>query len=1263
MRVAREVATAACCVRALPDGSLSARSLAACSRDLEQLLRPSVHACSAASFNPSPSPSSSQDTSSCSPALLSSRNDGSASHSRLAHGSCCNESGWPAPAAGQALKGVTLRTSHHQQNRLSVCCRQRGLRSSSGGGSSSGGAGAGAAAQASEPASAAPVLLAAWHAPAALHARTLPLGLLLAPSSWLPLPLPAPLASAAAPPPIATAVGARRGLSAAGPSFFPQELQGCTTVQEVQDLVERHGRRMRPANYAEVVCRLGQLTYGSRSADRAAARRLAAQCTAAALAAAAAAGGRDLRGGDTGSRTGAGVDVLKVLLRGWGSVRKPPPELLARMLEALVPGSSAALGASAGPGAQQPWPQGPAVRQGYGRLHTATLRDAAELVEPLAALGALTPPLLEVLVNVAVRRAGNEAPAVVAAAAIAYGRAGVTDPRVAQAFLEAAVARRGGGGAAAAAAAAGHVAEALALCARAGWYDPRVFSEAADALVARGGVGALTLRQTWSVLRAFAGARHEHPLLLQALATHAKSFDFQHHVPHPHSSETMLDSDADAADEAVAPRPAFGIGSESEEAGARQSSELCANGQYGSTTAAAPPPLGSSSSRGRELTLDLNTLAGLVHGFSTAQVYDSELYDRLAAGAAALLREATAARLGESQPRALAAALTALLEGFAGVGVYPGQLLDAMRAQQQQPCWMRSMSVDQVVSLAGSLAALRHRDEALLDKLDAAAAVFLENAVSAATAAAAAAADASGGSPTAAAAAAAAPDPSWLPGFLDAVCRQLSYPCPRTVATLAAATAVRQRSSGRGAAAALRPLTKDEKRGGAAAAVLLDTGPRDQEVLSRLQLLLLLVRGGRWGRGGAAHAQAGQHWRWGRFDVADARGLPDPLSPQWVCQLAAGLACTGARLHEGEELALALALACSIERLVGAAAAAAEGAEAETVGLATAAATPARYAGMRLASAAAAAQPLTAAQGAAALDDAAACHLFRAVIASQDRWEERAGRAAAAAAAAEEEEQGEVEVEGPGAHMRVDEDVTGREWWWEAGGTGEGQGAPRGGLEAALHRALTPAVAAALLARAASAWHAAGLGTAAPRAPEVAVVQRDRRGGGAKRLRRGGGGGDTVQSPLRLSALLRSLGLPVFEQWVTSDGFFRVACGVVLPGGRKVGVEVLPDGAFAANSSSVGFGATAGGGDNSNSNDDGDDAAAATGAGSVGGAAEGAVRPAPAAVLIGDAAFRARCLTARGWRMVALPAGEWAAAEAAGPAACVALMSRHSGAL
>ncbi|GLI63065.1 hypothetical protein VaNZ11_005967 [Volvox africanus] len=1079
--------------------------------------------------------------------------------------------------------------------------------------------------------------------------------------------------------------GATRSMSAVAPTIT-QELRSCISLLQIEDVVSRYKSRMRPIHHAEAVVQLGLLTYGSRSKQRVAARRLAAECTAAALASASG-------GGSGGALAAVGLDVLVVLVRGWGWVRKPPPELLMRMLEALVPGSSIRTGG----GEHRHTQNTSGVRQGYGRLHTATLCDAAALVEPLAALEALTPPLLEVLINIAVRRAGNEASATVAAAAVAYGRAGVTEPRVAQAFLEA-TATRLRGGAAAASAGVGHIAEALNLCAKAAWYDPRVFTEAADALVARG-VGGLTVRQTWSVLRAFAGTRHEHPLLKDALVAHAKALftesksrfeiNFQGRDDPTGNHLGYVGRKAGDA-EPLAAAPAIDFAGKdvvdfSAATVAAATTDVGVDVDIDVFNGFSPPQ--RQLSEERELTRQLSTLAGLVHGFSTMQVYDRELYERLAAGATTLLCRAMVIHLGESQPRALAAALTALLSGFAGAGIYPVRLLEVMTAQQQG--WMRSISVEQAFSLTCALAQLRYRDERLLDRLDAAAAAFLEKTVATAAAAAGLLSPASSGSgsaapatatTTAAAAAATNPDMSWLPSFLDAACRRLSYPCPRTVATLAAAMATWDLDEYGNTV--LRGLSKGrkEKRERGAARYSPVRRTDGLETLSRLQLLLLLVieqsrRGAVTAVTATAAAAAGTVGGRGK-DRGSGSGSGsgsggDPvLTPHWVCELAGSLANSGARLLKDEEQDLAWLLAKSIEMAVelegGGAAAPAAAAESDE------SSTPDREpvaGGLRNESqtaeeaAAAAAglwppkrqqqrqrrrrQGLTPAQAAAALDDTAACHLFRAVIASQYFPDQRG----------EDEEtkhlqEVEEEVESGFGYLRG-EDAAG-------GGPGRGGGGGgseddddadlvgRRGLEAALHRALTAPVAAAVLARAASAWHAAGLGTAAPRNTAqhgvitTAATATETKAAAVvappppppRRLWRGGG--DAAHSPM-LSELLHSLGLPVFAHWETADGFFRVSRGVVLPGGRHVAVEVLPDAAFAANTAASASAA----------------AAAAVSNGPSG----------PYPVLIGDAAFRARCLAARGWRLVALPEGEWAAAAVAGPAACMVLMRRHSGGL
>ncbi|GIL50013.1 hypothetical protein Vafri_6341 [Volvox africanus] len=1088
-----------------------------------------------------------------------------------------------------------------------------------------------------------------------------------APPLLLPLLLtgPRPLSS-----------GATRSMSAVAPTITT-ELRSCTSIPQMEDVVNRYKSRMRPMHHAEAVVQLGLLTYGSRSKQRLAARRLAAECTAAALASASG-------GGDGSGLAAVGLNVLVVLVRGWGWVRKPPPELLTRMLEALVPGSSIRTGC----GEHRHTQNTPGVRQWYGRLHTATLCDAAALVEPLAALEALTPPLLEVFINIAVRRAGNEVPATVAAAAVAYGRAGVTDPRVAQAFLEATAARRHGG-AAAAAAAVGHIAEALGLCAKAAWYDPRVFADAADALVARG-VGGLTVRQTWSVLRAFAGTRHDNPLLKDALAAHAKALFAESKSRSETESESRFEAGLTGRDdptgnhleyvgrkvgaaEALTAAAAinFAVQDMDFSAAAAAAADVDVDVDVNvdvnvGGTSAAPRQL----SEERELTLQLSTLAGLVHGFSTMQVYDRELYERLAAGAATQLRRAMAIHLGESQPRALAAALTALLSGFAGAGIYPVQLLEIMTAQQQG--WMRSISVEQAFSLTCALAQLRCRDERLLDRLDATAAAFLEKTVVAAAAAGGLLGPAAGGSGSAAAATTTAataaattiPDMSWLPSFLDAACRRLSYPCPRTVTTLAAATAAWDLDEYGNTV--LRGLSKGKREKRERAAALYSTVRQNDglETLSRLQLLMLVVmEQSRRGAAAAttaataatAAAATGTVGSRGK-DRGSCSGGGPVLTPQWVCELVGSLASCGARLREDEEQDLAWLLAKSIEMAVEGGGDTAPDAVADC----DESSTPEREQMGEEAAAGAGQWPLqrqqqrrrrqglTPAQAAAALDDAAACHLFRAVIASQYFPKQRSGDEATKQLQEMVNEEEEAEGEESGFGYLHEEDAAGG---GRVRGDGRGGGrseeedddpnlAGRRGLEAALHRALTAPVAAAVLARAASAWHAAGLGTAAPRStaqPGVitATTAATETTAAAvvappplppRRLWRGGG--DAAYSPM-LSELLHSLGLPVFAHWETADGFFRVRWGVVLPGGRHVAVEVLPDAAFAVSS-----------------------AAADVSSGGHGG---------PYAVLIGDAAFRARCLTSRGWRLVALPEGEWAAAAVAGPAACMVLMRRHSG--
>ncbi len=103
-----------------------------------------------------------------------------------------------------------------------------------------------------------------------------------------------------------------------------------------------------------------------------------------------------------------------------------------------------------------------------------------------------------------------------------------------------------------------------------------------------------------------------------------------------------------------------------------------------------------------------------------------------------------------------------------------------------------------------------------------------------------------------------------------------------------------------------------------------------------------------------------------------------------------------------------------------------------------------------------------------------------------------------------------------------------------------------------------------------------------------------------------------------LQEAMQLLGLPAFGECETSDGLFRVRCGTGV-GGVMVGVEFAGDGDVAVNARGW---------------------------------------------LVGDAAFRARGLEARGWRLVLVPWWEWEAAGAAGGRrGRVALLERRVAAL
>ncbi|GFR43485.1 hypothetical protein Agub_g4571, partial [Astrephomene gubernaculifera] len=923
------------------------------------------------------------------------------------------------------------------------------------------------------------------------------------------------------------------------------EILAATSLEQLREVLRGHRYKLHPQLRCLAVLQLARV----------------ARAEAAALPADAAGGGRrreQLLGGARAQvavhsaaalegAVGPDMEGILALLQGWSLIRhRAPPEHLARVLESLAPGCSATILNSL-PGSHSPpvrhqrrdphhhhhghHPREPPphqsrpqlqhqqqqqdgrgvpappshARQQYGRLHMANLSHVTILVPALAQLGLLSEDLRRVIYNVAVRRASYEDPEGLAAAAEAFCKKGLTDPWVAGAFLDAAVQRHANS-------TPQQLASMLRLCAKAGYYAPEAYEAAADALVTRG-VGGLDGKDVAAVVRAFAGGGHPHALLLGALATQAKRVALEV-LEAPPGSEDGGEGHGYYGEGSRA----FG-GTEEDEEG-----------------------VASRGPRSRELDLKaaLNSVAAMVQGFGTLQLEDPELYDTLSAAAVQLLRDfvtrvaplaptspssssssswspAAAGRAGPwgnptssptassagrsgssstssgsvsgkqlSESRVLAAALAALLEGLAAADRYPPDVLAALRAWA--PTLAPVMKASELASLAGALAALRYDDDRIMSALDRRAAQLVRAAAPAASPAGYneswGGGGGGGGGPP--------PPPllSWLPGFLDAACRQLAHPCVLTLsALLQPPPALARQARGGGTA-------RQHGRSDAA-------GEQYEE--------------GEWEEGGPFLLEALLHEA---VNEADASGF---FVPQASDRDARAPVTEGASATPSTA---AGALASSICQLMGSLAAA--GAlRSETVvrcltwALSRTLTPPSQPPHTSHASSGNGHQSTRGWRGShntskspipsqshasIALDTASACHLFRAFLAASDA-----------------------------------------------------------GLAHALREELPPSLSAPLLARAADAWHAAALGTATPRAisppqhasPSPLFSPRRRHPGS-------GVGAGSIYTSRMLPAALESLGLPVFGQCETPDGHFRVAQGVGL-GGVMVGVEILPDAAFATN--------------------------------------------------------------------------------------------------
>ncbi|KXZ52205.1 hypothetical protein GPECTOR_10g836 [Gonium pectorale] len=386
-------------------------------------------------------------------------------------------------------------------------------------------------------------------------------------------------------------------------------------------------------------------------------------------------------------------------------------------------------------------------------------------------MGVLTPQLREVVCNVAIRRATYEAPHDLAAAAVAFGRAGLTDPRVAAALLSAAV--QPGSGASAA-----EVAALLRLCGVAKVYDHQAFAAAADLLLSRG-VGDLRLAEVAAVVHAFAAGRHGHAMLLDALVLRGSS---------------------------LVRELAYASG-----AAASQRGESDVIRELGNSVA----ELGSDAS--------LLALAMLARGFRALQWGHEGLFRDLETASVRLFEEAAvkaqrpvrspwaakraaaerpavkqapegtvpveSVQLQSSHGHMLVSSLATLVESLSDDGSCVPGLLPVLQT------WLPSLAPHakspELPALVRALAGVRHRDPRLLAALDQQAAELLATAIACQDQAGAdllegvqsAGTQRGGGDGFVSEVSPAAALP-WLAAFLDGAARQLAYPCSRTLAVL-----------------------------------------------------------------------------------------------------------------------------------------------------------------------------------------------------------------------------------------------------------------------------------------------------------------------------------------------------------------------------------------------------------------------------------------------------------------------------------------------
>ncbi|KAG2500180.1 hypothetical protein HYH03_001761 [Edaphochlamys debaryana] len=478
---------------------------------------------------------------------------------------------------------------------------------------------------------------------------------------------------------------------------------------------------------------------------------------------------------------GDGLDLQAAvdLLTGWsvGWFRAPVPSHLAAVLDALVPGASAAVPprpedpSAAGPSRYQAQGQAQAQRPRLGRLHTATLRHVAVLLPPLAALDALSPPLLDVARDLALRRAHRSTAAELAAAAAAFADAGVTDGAVARELLAALLdlhAETWSGGAGGRQrdlgrgddVIAGDLAAALRLAAAAEVCDVGLLTAAAEALLALG-LESLSEADVAAVVRAYGLAGHRHGMLWDALSACVK-----------------------------ASRAAAGDGSAGDAAAAASSAAAAA---WVGAAARDDVPDGL---RLLPVTADLRTVAHLSQGFGCIQWEDPELWEHLDAAACRHLGQPEEwTKSTNSRPagwrrrrqdfQVTAAAVAALTEGLAAAGREAPQLLARLLAVA--PRLTKHMEGPDVARFAAALASLRQSDPGLLSELDRRAADLVGEAASQA--------------PPLVGEGAAGAVAAWLPGFADAACRQLSHPCRHLTAALVGPVGTRGAASGDAAAA------------------------------------------------------------------------------------------------------------------------------------------------------------------------------------------------------------------------------------------------------------------------------------------------------------------------------------------------------------------------------------------------------------------------------------------------------------------------------